>query len=161
MLDVELEGVEDLLGRLRGLPRTIQAAIQAKAQSVADALQADVVQDKLSGQILQSRTGALRNAIAAEVSLDGSKVQIRLYARGDVRYAAIQEYGGHTPAHDIAARKGRVLAFMAGGRKVFASTVHHPGSTIPAMPFMAPALAEMTPKIIAALKDAVTSGAGV
>lgn len=154
MLSVSLDGDEALVSRFRDLPRAVQAALRAKAEALAEALRLHVVQDKLSGQILQTRSGALRNAIAAEASSDGGRLLIRLFARGDVRYAAIQEYGGRTPAHDIVPDKAKALAFVIGGRTAFARIVHHPGSTIPARPFMAPALAEMKPQILSELKAA-------
>lgn len=147
--------------RFRDLPRAVQAAIRAKADQLARSLQAYVVQEELSGQVLQTRSGALRDSIAAEVSQDAGKVLIRLYSRGEVRYAAIQEYGGHTPAHDIVPNKAKALAFLAGGQTVFARIVHHPGSTIPARPYMAPALAAHGPAIISELKAAALAAAGV
>jgi phage virion morphogenesis protein len=47
-------------------------------------------------------------------------------------YARIHQEGGKTAAHDIRPVQGRALRF--NGR--FASRVHHPGSTIPARPYM-------------------------
>ena len=160
MLSVSLEGDDDLAARFQALPRAVQAALHAKAETLAQALKAHVVQDKLSGQVLQVRTGALRDSIAAEVSGDGGRIQVGLFSRGDVRYAAIQEYGGRTPAHDIVPNKAKALAFLAGGHLVFARIVHHPGSTIPARPYLGPALAEMGPQIISELKAAILDAAG-
>lgn len=45
-------------------------------------------------------------------------------------YAAIQQFGGKTKAHDIFPRLKKALAFGGGVYK----KVHHPGSTIPARP---------------------------
>lgn len=160
MLSLTLEGEAAQAARFRDLPRAVQAAIRAKADQLAQSLRAYVVQDELSGQVLQVRTGALRDSIAAEVSQDAGKVLIRLFSRGEIRYAAIQEYGGHTPAHDIVPRKAKALAFLADGQMVFARIVHHPGSTIPARPYMAPALAKLGPQIISELKAAALAAAG-
>ena len=47
-------------------------------------------------------------------------------------YAAIHQFGGKTRPHTIKASKGKALAF--GGK--FARSVNHPGSDIPARPFL-------------------------
>lgn len=47
-------------------------------------------------------------------------------------YAAIHQFGGKTRPHTIRPTKGKVLAF--GGR--FARQVNHPGSDIPARPYL-------------------------
>lgn len=154
MLSLSVEGEAALAGRFAALPSAVQVAVLAKATQLAEALRAHVVQDKLSGQVLQTKTGVLRDSIEAEVTGDGTQVSVRLFSQGEVRYAAIQEYGGHTPAHDIVPNKGEALAFLAGGRRVFARIVHHPGSTIPARPFMGPALNDMAAQITDELKAA-------
>ena len=51
-------------------------------------------------------------------------------------YARIQNFGGKTKPHDIIARNGKSLAFTKGGKTVLCRSVHHPGSDIPARPFM-------------------------
>lgn len=159
MISLSVEGEAALADRLAALPAAVQAAVLAKATQLAEALKAHVVQDKLSGQVLQTKTGALRDSIEAEVVGDGPQVSVRLYSRGEVRYAAIQEYGGHTPAHDIVPSKGKALAFLVGGRQAFAKIVHHPGSTIPARPFMGPALSDMAAQIADELKAAALAAA--
>lgn len=50
----------------------------------------------------------------------------------DRKYAAIHQFGGTTRAHVIRAKKGKALKF--GGR--FYRKVNHPGSKIPARPFI-------------------------
>ncbi len=157
MFSVSIGGDEALAARLQSLPATIQAVLRVKAEALARALSAHVTQDKLSGQVLRARSGALRDSIAAEVTGEDAKVLARVFSRGDVKYAAIQEYGGRTPPHDIVPDKARALAFIAGGRQVFAAIVHHPGSTIPARPYLGPALAEMGPWIIAELNAAAVA----
>ena len=51
-------------------------------------------------------------------------------------YARILNFGGKTSAHDIWHRNNKALAFMRNGTKVFYGKVHHPGSNIPARPYM-------------------------
>jgi phage gpG-like protein len=144
----------ELIAHLEVIPVALQAAIAAKAADLAARLQAHVTRDKLSGQSLQVRTGALRDSIQAEVDLAEDTVLARVFSSGDIKYAAIQEYGGRTAAHDIAPDKAKALAFLAGGQIVFARIVHHPGSTIPEHAYLRSSLADMADEIIGELKAA-------
>ncbi len=82
--------------------------------------------------MLHTRSGALRASIHAAVASGDDAVAITLESTG-VAYAAIQEYGGRTAAHDIVAVKAQALRLADGG---FARSVHHPGSTIPARSYL-------------------------
>ena len=126
-------------------------ALAAKAETLASALAETVKLDKLSGQVLAARSGALRDSIEAEVAADGDAIVATVASVGDVKYAAIQEYGGKTGAHEILPVKGKVLAFLAGGATRFAARVEHPGSTIPARSYLCATLDEQSDAIIAAL----------
>jgi phage gpG-like protein len=66
----------------------------------------------------------------------------------NVSYAAIHEYGGKTPPHIILPVRKKALAF--GG--IVVRSVHHPGSRIPARPYLHPALEKMRPKCIAIIR---------
>lgn len=65
----------------------------------------------LSGQRLGARSGRLRNSTSMQVTQDADGVTLRVsVGRGDdVRYAAIQEYGG-----TIRPKRGRFLAIPVG-----------------------------------------------
>lgn len=78
------------------------------------------------GKILQ-RTGQLASSIVTRSDSTSATVGTNL------AYAAIHQFGGKTRAHTITARKGKALAF--GG--IFRRQVRHPGSKIPARPFLA------------------------
>ena len=75
----------------------------------------------------------------------------RVGSYGDVKYAAIQEYGGKTAAHEILPDKGNVLAFLVAGAMHFARRVEHPGSIIPERSYLRSSLDEMSADIVAAL----------
>jgi len=78
------------------------------------------------GKILQ-RTGQLASSIETRSDSTSATVGTNLV------YAGIHQFGGQTRAHTITARKGKALAF--GG--IFRRSVRHPGSRIPARPFLA------------------------
>ena len=154
MHDSAVSASAELRQRLDAMPAAVQAALAAKATDLATRLRDHVVKDKLSGQLLKVRSGALRASIQAEVTLDEDAVLARVFSAGDVKYAAIQEYGGRTAAHDILPDRAKALAFLAGGETVFARIVHHPGSTIPEHAYLRSALADMAGEIVSELKAA-------
>ncbi len=101
---------------------------QVVADRVADLtqqLQARVA-DNLSGAILNQRSGRLEASIISGTDDEGDGTAGFVSSQG-VPYAAIQEYGGKTAAHDILAVKAKALAFAGAGGTVFAKSVHHPG----------------------------------
>ncbi|RBP15873.1 bacteriophage HK97-gp10 putative tail-component [Roseiarcus fermentans] len=154
MFALELDGLDEAAARLDGCPAALRAALAAKAVELAAALADRVRTDKLSGGVLNVRSGALRDSIAAEVSTDGDGVAASVASTGDVKYAAIQEYGGKTAAHEILPAKAQALAFVVGGALRFARKVEHPGSVIPERSYLRATLDEMSGDIVAALADA-------
>jgi len=59
MFAVTLQGGDALSARFEASPAAVQAAVRAKAADLAERLRAHVVEDKLSGQVLRSKSGAL------------------------------------------------------------------------------------------------------
>lgn len=151
MLNITLSGDDALQARLDGFAAALAGDLTVKAQALSEALADKVRNEKLSGQALNARSGALRDSIGAEVSREGDAVVASVGSYGDVKYAAIQEYGGKTGAHEILPTKGKVLAFLAGGAMRFARKAEHPGSLIPERPYLRSSLAEMSADILAAL----------
>jgi phage gpG-like protein len=133
--------------------QAVHDALLGQADALRGALEARI-QQMLSGEVLQTRSGALAASIISSIENDGSATSVSISSTG-VPYAAIQEFGGKTAAHDIVAVKGKVLAFSAGGNQVFAKSVHHPGSTIPARSYLGSSLAEMRDEIESGFKQAV------
>lgn len=90
----------------------------------------------------QGKAGAAARAgrkILTDTSLLRGGIHFKAFARGvegytNVKYAAIQHYGGQTRAHDIYPRVKKALAWPGGAHPV--KVVHHPGSKIPARPFL-------------------------
>ncbi len=154
MLALELEGLAEASARLDAYPAALGAALAAKAAELAAALADRVKTDKLAGGVLNVRSGALQASITADVSADGDGVRATVGSNGDVKYAAIQEYGGKTSAHEILPVKAAALAFVAGGALRFARKVEHPGSVIPEHAYLHSSLDEMRDEIVAALTDA-------
>jgi len=151
MLTLGLAGADALDARLGAFPAELLADLAAKAAALADALAAKVRNDKLSGQVLNVVSGDLRASIIGEAGVDGDDVVGSVESAGDIKYAAIQEYGGKTAAHEILPSKADALAFLVGGALRFARRVEHPGSAIPERSYLRSSLEDMTDEIVETL----------
>jgi phage gpG-like protein len=146
MIDVEFDA-EAVQDALLGQADTFRIALEAR------------IQQKLSGEVLQLHSGALAGSILSSIENDGSDLSVSIASAG-VPYAAIQEFGGKTAAHDIIAVNAKALAFIKGGHQVFARSVHHPGSAIPARSYLGSSLAESRDEIKSGFKQAVLEALG-
>jgi hypothetical protein len=143
MITVSLTGADQIAARWASFDQRIRQGLEQAMTRLGDDLEARVL-DNLSGLVLQQRSGRLAAAQEAVVTSDGGAVSVGVgFDPADVPYGAIQEYGGTTRAHLIAAKRGGALAFTVGGRLVFAKRVQHPGSVIPERSYLRAALADM------------------
>lgn len=157
MLRVEVR-VDAAQAALAQIPSEVLDAVAAKVRELTTNLQAHIVADKLQGQVLQHKSGQLSRSIQQVTEVSGGVATGRVYSSGDVKYAAIHEFGGKTPPHDIFPVKAQALAFMMGGQQVFAKVVHHPGSNIPERSFMRSGLADMADEIVSEIRAAAIEG---
>jgi phage gpG-like protein len=157
MLQFSLEGAAELSARLAALPDDLRAALAEKIDALAQDIYAQVVGVNLSGGVLETRTGALRNSI--HLRRDGQGSSAEIVADGGAPYDAIHEFGGKTAAHEIIPDKAKALAFMFNGKQAFARRVTHPGSQIPERSYLRSALAEKGADILQAIADVVTEAA--
>jgi phage gpG-like protein len=95
---------------------------------------------KVSGPVLNARTGRLRRSIHTRAQ--GSGFDTVVTVGPSVHYAAIHEFGGKTPPHTIFPKRKPQLSFMVGGQLIHRKRVNHPGSRILARPYMRPSLEE-------------------
>lgn len=158
MLNVSVQ-VDAATAALGKIPQEVVDAVAEKVRALTTNLQHHIVADKLQGQVLNHRSGALSRSIQQDVETSGDVTTGRVFSSGDVKYAAIHEYGGTTKPHDIFPVKAQALAFMMGDQQVFAKVVHHPGSKIPERSYMRSGLADMADQIVAELREAARSGA--
>ena len=89
MSALEVRGLEETSARFDAYPAALQAALGAKATELAAALADLVKNDKLSGAVLNIRSGALSDSIAASVTADADGFLASVGSEGDVKYAAI------------------------------------------------------------------------
>lgn len=135
----------------------IRAALVEKMTAVSTMLQSKIVGEKLSGQLLNRRTGKLSDSVRIEgVTVTDTEIDGGVTAGGGpVTYAAALEYG--SKPHIIVPVKARALAFMIDGKQIFAMRVNHPGTKEYA--FMRGTLAENEDVITAEFQDAAREAA--
>ena len=153
MFQVDLH--DDYSASLAGMPDRVRQALASKANVLAVALEAKI-QQKLSGGVLNMRSGALASSIIATVDESSADVSVRIGTSGDVKYAAIQEFGGTIPPHEIVPDKAKALAFIVGGKQVFAARVNLPAVTMPERSYLRSSLAEMAGEIAEGFSGAVS-----
>ncbi|MDD5762213.1 MAG: phage virion morphogenesis protein [bacterium] len=91
----------------------------------------------------------LRDSIAYRAGSDQVEVGT------NVEYAAIHQFGGKTRPHKIKARPGKALFWPGASHPV--ASVNHPGSQIPARPFLGVSDEDKS-EILDILRDHVQSG---
>jgi phage gpG-like protein len=108
---------------------------------------------------LAQRTGALAKSISAEPKMKGPGRYV-LELKATAAYAAIHEYGGTTGPHEIVPRNAKWLCFnwpknpfgLEDPPIYFLQKVNHPGSKIPARPYLRPAMEKVAPALRAQLE---------
>ena len=157
MLSVQLVGDRELVAKLQAMPARVHDALLKKVMTLALQLEAKVKQ-KLSGEVLNVRSGALRRSIFETIQDDPTTVVGKVASSGDVKYAGIHEFGGTIPAHEIVPNKAMALAFVIGGKQVFATRVEIPDVQMPQRSYLRSSLTEMEPQIVEGLREAVREG---
>jgi len=158
MLSVQITGDTELIERIDRMPQAVHNALLRKITALSIELQRYIRTEKLSGQVLNKRTGALQSSVFQEVSDKGTSIIAKVAAGRDVPYARIHEYGGQTKPHDIYPKNAKALHFFMGGKEVFAKVVHHPGSKMPERSYMRSSLADMKQEIIDGMTNAARQG---
>jgi hypothetical protein len=154
-----LVGDERALERLRALPEAFNSRLLRAITQLGIELQLNVQQDKLSGQVLTSRTGSLGSSIQLQVNQSGGAFTASVFT--DSRYAAVQEYGF---AGTVSVRASLRRIRQAFGRSIAEKTIsvraYDRRANLPERSFLRSALKDMTPDIHdgveAALADAVS-----
>lgn len=156
LLSVIMTGDRQLVAKLDNMPAALKQALLVKVTQLTLRLEKKVKTEKLNGQVLNRITGNLARSIASKVDQGPESVTGRVFSSGDVKYAAIHEFGGQTAPHLILPKKAQALAFTSkDGQQVFARKVNHPGSKMPERSFLRSALRDMSADITKELKATV------
>jgi phage gpG-like protein len=160
VISAELLGGGPALDRLRALPDAANAGLARAIAKLGIVLQSNVQQDKLSGEVLKIRSGALKSSINVEI--DKSAIGVTATVFTDLDYAAVQEYGF---SGTVNVRASLRLVKQAFGHPIATKTVsvraHSRQMDLPARSFLQSALDDMGPDVSAdvedALREAITS----
>jgi phage gpG-like protein len=145
--------------KLAGLPDKVRAGLREAVHTGALKLLAKV-QQKVSGEVLQVRSGALLGALRETgLSDSGDAISAGVTTDAAVKYARIQEYGGKIDVPEIAPVNAHALAFEYGGKLVFAMKAAAHVVEIPERSYMQSSLAEIGPEIIDAIRKVAAEAA--
>lgn len=158
MIKVEFIGFDTARAKLQSIPPNVRKSLLNYMYRVVESLRGYIITGKLSGQVLNHRTGKLWRAIHTRVDNSANSITGRVFATSDCKYAAIHEFGGTTKPHIIEARNKKALAFMMQGKKVIVKRVEHPGSKMPERSYLRSALKDKRASIEDGLKQAVADG---
>lgn len=159
MLNVQITGDKELIARLDAMQDNVRAALFKKVWSLSAKLENKIKNEKLSGQVLNVVSGALRRSIGSDVEQDGSKVIGKAIQSGDVKYGAAHEFGFEGDV-TVAAHTREVDNIF--GREVDPRTQFIKAFTrhvkMPEKSFMRSSLNDMREEIIKGLTEAVRKG---
>lgn len=159
IVNITITGAKEADKKFRRISLAIGAALYVKATELALRLEAHVKTQKLNGQVLNRKSGALARSINNKVTRTVNGVIAKVFSSGDVKYAGIHEYGGKTAPHIIEPKKAQALAFMMGGKMRFFKRVNHPGSRMPERSFLRSSLREQSQEISTGFKRAAVEAA--
>ena len=142
MLNVTFIGDRELIARFVAMPDRVRQSLSARVHKLVLDLEAHVKRDKLQGQVLNHRTGALQRSIHSDVSETATSVMGRVFSNGSVNYAAIHEFGGQIKTR---LGTGKISSKLHG--KAFV--------VMPERSFLRSALEDYRQRIIESMKDAV------
>jgi phage gpG-like protein len=169
-LRIMLVGNDAAQAKLAAIPGQVSKALDQAMGRSLDIIYRRVMRN-LTGDVLHVRTGRLRQSIATGQKLSDHSGFIGT----NVEYAAIHEYGGQTRPHQILphgsalrfadpkfigpirrTKAGKFFKRQTAGT-VFARSVNHPGSTMPARPYLRPALRDSQAEIVEAFRSGVAA----
>jgi len=163
MLGMTIPEARAIVERLRGKSPAVAAAVMNRLNALLVEFQKYVVNEKLSGQLLHRRSGALaRSVVVIPAEIKGTEITGGVTAGAAPAFYAkffeLPEVGGAAPVKGggmwaVNAVKKRALAFMVGGEKVFAKYVFHP--PLAARPFLSQSAEESLPMIREQLQAAI------
>lgn len=152
-----VSGTSEYVQRLTSMPEAVQAAIEKKMRLQAADISARIKQ-KLSGELLNVKSGALRNSIYARIYSSKNRVLLSVGSRGDVPYAALHNYGGVVQHPGVSSDK--VVVFRdKGGSKVFSRGISPHSIPIPERNFVESTIDDSKGELIQDLIDAVAEAA--
>jgi phage gpG-like protein len=150
---LRLSGDRELLAWMRGLPYQVRTAVRRKMDAEMSAL-VEAIRGKLSGQVLESKSGRLRRSIVARISSQQGRDTLVVGSEG-VPYARIHEYGGVVRIPEIRPRRADALHFLGSAKDfVFAARTRSHTVTIPERSYLRSTVADRIVALRESLQEA-------
>jgi phage gpG-like protein len=132
----------------------IVAAVRTEMNAETVNLLACIKDEKLSGQLLNQRSGNLKNSGFIEIEEGSGQITGFVGFGRTVPYAAILNYGGSI---DIPEVSGKLMVFQRNGNTVF--TMKHRAFTVtmPARNYLESSLEEREPVIVDGFREAIAA----
>lgn len=154
MLTLQVSGIVNALNKVDGIAPKMHAALRDTVTRETLETQRYVVEEKLSGQVLNARSGAGRRSITAEVVETPDEIRGRVGTT--LGYMLAHEFGATIHHPGSVARVKKALRFVAGGKVVFAKRTRPHLIKLPERSFLRSSLRERAPAILAAVRATVT-----
>jgi hypothetical protein len=151
MITIQLVGDREVIAKLSAMPEGTRSGL-ARAITRLSLEGERLSKQKVSGEVLNVRTGAGRSGIHA-LPTTSTSTEVKGGWASSVYYMKFQEFG--VPhSWQIRPKTAKALAFEIGGKTIFAMHVTHP--PLPERSFMRSALREMQPRIQSEIEAAVS-----
>ena len=156
---IEIEGDEAVLSRFDELPAKLRASLTKKISYLTLYLENYIKTEKLSGQVLNVVSGRLRRSIYSKVEQTDTSVIGSVSSSGDVKYAAIHEFG-FDGQETVRAHTREIK--QAFGKAISPKTVEVREFTrhmvMPERSFMRSSFQDLKAMLQQGVRDAVTEG---
>ncbi len=159
MITAVLIGRENVSPFLRGIPPKIEEQLKIEVEALAIKLTRKVKEEKLSGQELKNRIGALRASINYKIQ-NGYRAFYGIVGTNK-QYAAVHEYGFDGIVNVRSFLRMLVKAFGKQLLNPVQVTVgaHTRHMIMPERSFLRSSLREMKPEVLKRLAEAIRKGA--
>ncbi len=153
---LKLVDVQRATARFKQMPKNVQAALLKKGEQLRVRLRRFIIETKLSGQVLNRKTGRLQRNMRTTLRSEPNKIIIE--ADNISRYARIHEKGGLIPAHVIEPKKALALHWYGASGETFAKRVNMPSVLMPKRSFLASGVRDFSPTMSLELKEEIVKG---
>ncbi|MBF3874208.1 HK97 gp10 family phage protein [Burkholderia pseudomallei] len=157
--DAEVKGQSQVIARIGRITPNIRNALQERIERIVVQLEGYVVRNKLSGQVLNVRTGRLADSINHAVVANGASITGIVSTA--VKYAPPHEYG----FQGVVTVKEHLRQVTTAWGKPLATPVtatvreHSMTMNLPERSFLRSALADQREDIVRGIREAAAEGA--
>ena|SRR5579859_3216999 len=151
MLEIQIKA-DDIAAAMENKAELIFSAVRGEMPAAVGNLLAYIQDSKLSGQVLNQRSGNLKRSGFTEVASGDASVTGYVGFGRTVPYAAIHNYGGSINIPEV---DGKLMVFQRNGLTVFTTKHRAFTVTMPERNFLESSATEREPVIREGFREAV------